>query len=117
LGLVCSATHPVLAQGTAKAAAKPPKVRITLPGETWQLEGREAFVFLPEPGRRSSPQPWIFYGPTLPQYPDEAERWMHEQFLAAGIAVAGIDVGEAYGSPQSHLAFDALYQELTEKRG
>ena len=117
LGLVCSETHPVLAQGTAKAAAKPPKVRITLPGETWQLEGREAFVFLPEPGRRSSPQPWIFYGPTLPQYPDEAERWMHEQFLAAGIAVAGIDVGEAYGSPQSHVAFEALYQELTTQRG
>jgi pimeloyl-ACP methyl ester carboxylesterase len=117
LVVVCLGPHPVFAQGAAKAAARPPKVRIELPGQTWKLDGREAFLFLPEPGRRSSPQPWIFYGPTLPQYPDEAERWMHEQFLAAGIAVAGIDVGEAYGSPQSHLAFDALYQELTEKRG
>lgn len=42
---------------------------------------------------------------------------MHEKFLEAGIAVAGVDVGEAYGSPQSHKSFDALYRELTEKRG
>ena len=42
---------------------------------------------------------------------------MHEQFLAAGVAVAGVDVGEGYGSPKSHLIFDALYRELTERRG
>jgi alpha-beta hydrolase superfamily lysophospholipase len=72
-------------------------------------------VFLPSTLTR--PQPWIFYAPTLSAYPDEAERWMHEQFLAAGIAVAGVDVGEAYGSPKSHRLFDALHRELTEKRG
>ena len=42
---------------------------------------------------------------------------MHEQFLAAGVAVAGIDVGEAYGSPRGRELFSALYQELTKKRG
>ena len=57
---------------------------------------------LPDEARRTKPQPWIFYAPTLPSYPDAAERWMHEQFLAAGVAVAGVDVGEAYGSPTSH---------------
>jgi alpha-beta hydrolase superfamily lysophospholipase len=86
-----------------------------LPGENFTVEGRPAFVFLPS--KITKPQPWIFYAPTLPPYPDEAERWMHEQFLAAGIAVAGIDVGEAYGSPKSQRLFDALYQEVTEKRG
>ena len=50
--------------------------------------------------RDGQPQPWVMYAPTLlPHYPDEHERWMHEQFTQAGIAVAGIDVGEAYGSP------------------
>jgi alpha-beta hydrolase superfamily lysophospholipase len=53
----------------------------------------------------------------LPAYPDEAERWMHEQFVAGGVAVAGVDVGEAYGSPKSHRVFDALYRELIERRG
>jgi len=42
---------------------------------------------------------------------------MHEQFLAKGIAVAGIDVGESYGSPTGREKFTALYKELTEKRG
>src|SRR3954465_11623849 len=97
----------------AKSAGAPGK--LLLPGENFTVEGRPAFVFLP--AKITKPQPWIFYAPTLPPYPDEAERWMHEQFLAAGIAVAGIDVGEAYGSPKSQRLFDALYQEVTEKRG
>ncbi len=42
---------------------------------------------------------------------------MHEQFLAAGIAVAGIDAGEAYGSPDGRNAMSQLYQELTQRRG
>ena len=42
---------------------------------------------------------------------------MHEQFLAAGVAVAGIDVGESYGSPRGRELFSALYQELTKKHG
>jgi len=101
---------------TAKDAAPPGK--LILPGmETLSVADRPAFIFLPSPSNRSDPHPWIFYAPTLPAYPDEAERWMHEQFLAAGIAVAGIDVGEAYGSPKSHAAFDALYRELVERRG
>ncbi|MCI0533825.1 MAG: prolyl oligopeptidase family serine peptidase [Verrucomicrobiales bacterium] len=98
------------------AQAMPPP-KLDLPGDKFMVEGRPAFVFLPAESKRSKPQPWIFYAPTLPAYPDEAERWMHEQFLAAGVAVAGVDAGEAYGSPQSHVLFDALYRELTERRG
>ena len=106
----------VLSQDAGKKPSKP-KVRIDLPGENLTLFDRPGFIFLPEPAKRTTPQPWIFYAPTLPQYPDEAERWMHEQFLAAGIAVAGIDVGEAFGSPQSLRLLDALYDELTKNRG
>ncbi len=98
---------------SAGALTWPPLV---LPGtENFTVAGRPAFAFLPPEGKRSSPQPWILYGPTLRGHPDEAERWMHERFLAAGIAVAGVDVGEAYGSPRSHAAFDALHQELTRR--
>jgi alpha-beta hydrolase superfamily lysophospholipase len=111
----------ILALPCGAAAATPGRVsgptpRLALPGESFEVEGRAAFVFLPPETKRSSPQPWIFYAPTLPGYPDGAERWMHESFLDAGIAVAGIDVGEAYGSPKSHKLFDALYRELTGKR-
>jgi hypothetical protein len=78
------------------------------------VAGRPAFVFLPPKPLRTIPQPWVLYGPTLPGHPDEAERWMHEQFLAAGVAVAGVDVGEAQGSPASHEAFDALHATLVK---
>lgn len=101
----------------AKAKA-PASSRLALPHtENFTVAGRPAFIYLPPPEKRTSPQPWIFYAPTLPPYPDNAERWMHEQFTDAGVAVAGVDVGEAYGSPKSHVVFDALYRELTDKRG
>jgi len=100
----------------APAADEPVKVLI-LPGESFLIEARPAFVLWPPDARRTTPQPWVMYAPTLPGLPDEHEKWMHEQFLAAGIAVAGIDVGEAYGSPAGRRLFDALYQELTARRG
>jgi alpha-beta hydrolase superfamily lysophospholipase len=99
-----------------KVAKPAPPKKLTLPGEYFTVADRPAFVFLPPEERRTQPQPWILYAPTLPAYPDEAERWMHEQFLAAGVAVAGVDVGEAYGSPSSHRAVDALYDELVKNR-
>lgn len=91
--------------------------KLILPGEAFLVDERPAFVLLPDEAKRAKPQPWVFYAPTLPGYPDEHEKWMHEKFLAAGVAVAGIDVGEAYGSPAGREHFSALYKVLTEKRG
>jgi dipeptidyl aminopeptidase/acylaminoacyl peptidase len=100
----------------AATGQESPKVLI-LPGERLTVDGRPAFIFLPPEGKRSSPQPWVMYAPTLPGYPDSHEKWMHERFLEAGIAVAGVDVGEAYGSPKGREGLTALYVELTGKRG
>jgi hypothetical protein len=58
----------------------------------------------------------VWYAPTLPRLPGGAEKWMFERFLAQGIAIAGIDVGESYGSPTGRKSFTALYNELTTKR-
>lgn len=99
------------------AADEAPVKKLILPGESFLLEDRPAFILLPPEEKRRTPQPWIMYAPTLPAYPDSHERWMHEQFLAAGVAVAGIDAGEAYGSPQGQKAMSALYTELTKNRG
>lgn len=102
---------------TSFAADPKPVKDLILPGESFLIEGRPAFVFWPPEEKRTKPQPWVMYAPTLPGYPDSHEKWMHEQFLGAGVAVAGIDVGEAYGSPAGRKAFTALYDELTSKRG
>lgn len=95
----------------------PPPKNLPHAGELFMVDDRPAFLMLPEESKRGPDQPWIMYAPTLPPYPDAAEKWMHEQFLNAGIAVAGIDVGEAYGSPVGNAGLSALYDHLTEKRG
>ncbi len=107
---------PFVASSSVRAEDAPIK-ELILPGEAFLVEGRPAFIFLPPEDKRSKPQPWIMYGPTLPGYPDSLEKWMHEQFLAAGVAIVGIDVGEGYGSPDSQAKFSALYTKMTEKRG
>jgi YVTN family beta-propeller protein len=42
---------------------------------------------------------------------------MHERFVAAGIAVAGVDVGESYGGPRGRALFTDFYRNMTERRG
>lgn len=109
---------PVPKPTASPSATKPAPIKtLILPGEAFLVSGRPAFVFLPPPEKRRTPQPWIMYGPTLPGLPDNAERWMHEKFLAAGVAVAGIDQGESYGSPKGQALMTELYNELTAKRG
>jgi hypothetical protein len=103
-----------------QAAGKPKRKQVLLGGKTFLLNGRHAFLM--EPAKNSEAEtsdaggekPWIFYGATLSQYPDKAESWMHQKFLDAGIAVAGIDVGEAYGSPHAFPHFEALYQKMVK---
>jgi dipeptidyl aminopeptidase/acylaminoacyl peptidase len=113
--------HGLLLLGWASLAPaqtrEPPPVKdLILPGESFLVEGRPAFIFWPPEDKRQKPQPWIMYAPTLPAYPDSHEKYMHEQFLAAGVAVAGIDAGEAYGSPQGQKFMTALYEKLTQEK-
>jgi hypothetical protein len=105
--------------GDAVATQQPPplKPELLLPGETFHVANHPAFVMLPEAANRKKPQPWIWYFITRPDFPDHHEKWMHEQFVTAGIAVAGVDVGESFGSPQGRKVFDAFYKEMTAKRG
>lgn len=91
--------------------------KLILPGESFLVEGRPAFILTPKGDSPQGARPWIFYAPTLAGYPDEHEKWMHEQFLNAGVAVAGIDVGEGYGSPKACQLMTAFYNEMTKRRG
>ena len=100
----------------AQAAARPKRKQVLLGGKSFLLDGRHAFLMSPpslaESGRD---KPWIFYAPTLASTPDKAESWMHQQFLDAGVAVAGIDGGEAYGSPFAFPHFKALYRDMVKQ--
>lgn len=90
--------------------------KLPIPGETFQVSGREAFLILSQKSPAKS-KPWVWYAPTLPGLPGVEEKWMFDQFLAAGISIAGIDVGESFGSPTGRNQFTALFEEMTKKRG
>jgi dipeptidyl aminopeptidase/acylaminoacyl peptidase len=107
----------IIAADPEKPAAPVAPKKLPVPGETFFVKDSQAFVMLPDESLRRKPQPWIWYAPTLPGYPDEHEKWMHEHFVAAGIAVAGVDVGESYGSPKGNSRFSDFYNEMTERRG
>lgn len=96
--------------------AKPKRNQVLINADVFEINERPAFIMQPRaPASNADGKPWIFYGPTLPAYPDKNETWMHQKFLDAGVAVAGIDIGEAYGSPLSQPHFDALYDEMISR--
>jgi len=90
--------------------------RLPMKGEVFAMEGRPAFLILPEKSKEG-PIPWVWYAPTLRGLPGGAEKWMFERFLKAGIAIAGVDVGESYGSPKGRALYSALHEHLVTKRG
>ena len=84
-------------------------------GESFQFNGHDAFLIIPE--KKINPMPWVWYAPTLKNLPGREEVWMFERFLEEGIAIAGIDVGESYGSPKGTETYGDFYQYLTADRG
>ncbi len=105
-----------VAPANLSEAAQPSKV-LPPPGEFFEVAGRAAFVILPSTKPTTGTIPWVWYAPTLPGLPGTEEKWMFEKFTAAGIAIAGIDVGESYGSPDGCAIYSKFYTELTRKRG
>jgi alpha-L-rhamnosidase len=98
-------------------ASRPALKELPMEGQVFQVEGHTAFLILPKERLQGRPTPWVWYAPTLPDLPGAEERWMFERFLAAGIAIAGVDVGESYGSPRGRAIFSALHTELVRNRG
>jgi pimeloyl-ACP methyl ester carboxylesterase len=99
------------------ANAAPVKI-LPIAGETFLVDDLTAFVI---PAKTTAPSegrtPWVWDAPTLHGLPDQEEQWLFTRLTEAGIAIAGVDVGESFGSPEGRAGFSALYEELTERRG
>lgn len=102
----------IIPASVAAAETIRPK-NLPLPGETFLVQDRPAFLITST--NQAPGKPWVWYAPTLPPYPAHEERWMFEQFTAAGITIAGIDVGESYGSPAGRKLFTALHSEMVRR--
>ncbi|MDA0810954.1 MAG: hypothetical protein O3C21_00965, partial [Verrucomicrobia bacterium] len=85
---------------------------------TIEIDGHRGFLLKPDarwPGPNATP--WVLYAPSLPPYPGQEEHWMLERLLAAGVAVAGIDVGESMGNPEGRRIYTSFHEVLTEQHG
>ena len=99
-----------------ESVVKPSK-KLPVAGEVFSVNGCTAFIILPGQVPVGNMTPWVWYAPTLPALPGPEEKWMFQKFVDAGIAVAGIDVGESFGSPNGRALFSSFYKELVLKRG
>ena len=90
--------------------------KLPLAGESFRFNGNDAFVIRPQGLKNKNEVPWVWYAPTLDGLPSQHEVWMFERFLDAGVAIAGIDVGESYGSPAGCRKYDEFYRYLVESR-
>ena len=116
-GLVAIALPAKSQTGKPETPPKAPAKNLPCPGEVFQVNGSTAFLIRATNAPVGSAAPWVWYAPTLPGLPAQEEKWMFERFLAAGIAIAGVDVGESYGSPAGRARFTEFYEELTKQRG
>ena len=99
------------------SASAAPNQDLPWPGEVWLVAGRTAFIIPARAKPSAKAKPWVWYAPTLPGLPGKEEQWMFDQFLDAGIAIAGIDVGESFGSPAGRQLFTTFHAEMTGTRG
>lgn len=81
----------------------------------FEVDGAKAFLLLPRATKPdSASRSWVWFAPYVQQasQPDQHERWIFERLIAAGIAVAGIDVGESFGNDAGSAHYSKLYFKL-----
>lgn len=127
--LVLAAGCLVLPLPVSAAAAEPERpATIPLPSvkglvgqlpctvDTFLVSGRPAFLIRPKTAPPDRPIPWVWYAPVIGNASPNPG-WLLQQWLPKGIGMAGIDVGESFGSPQGRAIFTAFWQKLCREYG
>ena len=91
-------------------------VTASIKWERFKFEDKDAFILMPKKHSELN-IPWVFYAPTLRGLPNERdEGWMINHFMEAGIAIAGIDVGESYGNIEGRNLYSKFHNFLTQRK-
>jgi hypothetical protein len=77
----------------------------------FDVHGCPAFLIRPKGEAAASPMPWVWYAPVI-GHPNPSHAWMLRQWLEKGIGMAGVDVGESYGSPRGCATYTAFWETL-----
>ncbi len=82
--------------------------------EKFEVAGQNAFLYAaPKP---ADGKPWLWYAPTLKGLSLSVRKMYFEALMDAGIGLAGFDLGEVRGSPESTAKFHRFYEAMV-KRG
>ena len=86
-------------------------------------EGK-GFVILPTKPKADGSKPWLWYAPTFVRHtqpskdlPRDEHDWIFRQLLSNGFYIAGVDVGESYGSPAGRCLYSKLYKLVVKEFG
>ena len=71
--------------------------------------------FISELGAPQSEKCWVWYTPTLDGYPDATDKWLLNAISNNNITIAGVNVGETFGSRLGKKGFELLYAEMIKK--
>lgn len=81
------------------------------------VDGHPGFVVRPE-NDGADPLEWVWYAPTFVAGPPTARHeFIVDRVLGAGMAFAGVDVGESYGSPEGRAVFSRFHRLVTAEYG
>jgi hypothetical protein len=118
-----AATPPVQADAARNAQKIPKKITGTYKGgEVVELRVRGRLAFLIKPTTKVDPQRrWVwdfpFWLAINDGFGDVAHRYYVERLLAAGFAIAGVDIGPSCGSPAAADVCQEFYEQLVSKYG
>jgi pimeloyl-ACP methyl ester carboxylesterase len=80
----------------------------------FSVGGHQAFIMYPSGLPAGAAAPWVWYAPTLAgSYPNDSTDWLFQHLLDSGVAVAGVDAGESYGSPAGRAVYSEFYNYAT----
>jgi pimeloyl-ACP methyl ester carboxylesterase len=76
------------------------------------LDRHKGFLLEPSMLPADGVRPWVWYAPTIGAHPNRSNEWVLKQLLDRGFHVAGVDVGESFGSPAGRQAYADFYAHV-----
>lgn len=76
------------------------------------VDGHIGFIVEPIINAENGKRPWVWYAPTIGNYPNKSNAWLFERLVAKGFRICGMDAGESYGSPAGCKLFSMFYDTL-----
>ena len=117
--LLCTVASPAL---LASSASDDPFVPAGASRIDIKVGDAKGFLFKPAAASVPSNHAWVWYAPTLlggstPKdlYPNASTHWIFSKLLESGIWIAGVDVGESYGTPAGRSTFTQFYKTVSSR--